>query len=600
MVQIKDEPDDFELVDREPENEVEDNYYRYQSIRDQIGILWNDVNDVKPKIEQVDDRNCKQEINLSDDILSKECDLEQSKIMENTETSASGEQHKCHPAESISAYRMMEMDATASIKKFTTIQKSKLVDDTRSHTGEKLFTCKFCMESFARKDYLKNHEYTHSSLFAFRCSKCGHGFNQEVAKNSHESKCKRQKYECNECDYITYTSTSIRKHTQTHNKLFKCSICSKAFALDKSLRDHTRTHTKELPFDCSKCDERFIEESEKKTHEHQCNGRRFECYVYKYKCYKKRDLICHMQSNQCSKRTRSFCCTECGKAFSFKTHLKLHLATEHVKRSINKVNSQHKTKLHREVKSIKVRAFISQRESVRIPKQITNNVNGATQKNEEKKSNGIAPNKAISRKYKCDSNDITTLHNSKLVDDARSHTAEKPFTCKVCYKSFAIKKYLRRHEKTHGVLFAFRCSKCGEGFDHEVAKKSHESKCRGQKYECNECNYTTHISTDIKKHMRTHNEERLFKCLVCSKAFIQNIHLRSHTRIHVKELPFACSKCASRFTEECEKNAHELRCNIRRYECYVCKFKCYKKKICYVTCDQISAAGAHDHLNVMG
>ncbi|XP_031624475.1 Krueppel-like factor 2 [Contarinia nasturtii] len=38
---------------------------------------------------------------------------------------------------------------------------------------------------------------------------------------------------------------------------------------------HLRTHVKQLPFDCSKCGQRFADENAKQSHEDHCKRRRF-------------------------------------------------------------------------------------------------------------------------------------------------------------------------------------------------------------------------------------------------------------------------------------------------------------------------------------
>ena len=177
MVKIKDKPDEFELMHRETENEAGDNYYQYHSIRDQIRFLWDDVNDVKPKIEHVDEPECKQEMNFNDEIVDNESDLEQSGNMENTETnkSTNEEQQNGHEVEKMSINQTKEANAklskkiamkrqkeyTCDICKLTTTQKSKLENHILGHTGEKPFECKVCKKSFAKETYLKSHEKTH-------------------------------------------------------------------------------------------------------------------------------------------------------------------------------------------------------------------------------------------------------------------------------------------------------------------------------------------------------------------------------------------------------------------------------------------------------
>ena len=45
----------------------------------------------------------------------------------------------------------------------------------------------------------------------------------------------------------------------------------------------------------------------------------------------------------------------------------------------------------------------------------------------------------------------------------KTHTEETPYACKICYKQFAQKVHLVRHQATHNNIKSFKCSICLEG-----------------------------------------------------------------------------------------------------------------------------------------
>ncbi|XP_031633837.1 zinc finger protein 568-like, partial [Contarinia nasturtii] len=200
---------------------------------------------------------------------------------------------------------------------------------------------------------------------------------------------------------------------------------------------------------------------------------------------------------------------------------------------------------------------------------------GAKKENTSKAAKNSAGKKE--KKHKCHICDYAASRKINLINHIRIHTDEKPFACEICAKAFTQKGYLNRHKKVHANEYPFHCRKCRRGFNQDVEKIDHENQCQHRQYQCIVCKYTTDRLSDFKKHMLIHSTEKPFQCRVCSKTFIQKNHLRQHLRTHTKQLPFACTKCGQRFADESIKKSHEDRCDRRRYECYLCPYKCFPK-----------------------
>ena len=202
------------------------------------------------------------------------------------------------------------------------------------HSGAKPFVCTECFKQFKEKRNLSEHLNLHDGPRSFRCSKCLMRFSQKEERNAHEESCNRDVFECDVCaKSFGSCKTNLIRHMLKHTgeTPFECQRCSKQFKSKASLDRHmTSSHTKNLPFGCLICRKGFLKDGKRKSHQRNCNRRRYECYLCK-KFFGSSivNLKGHMHTHS---GVKPFQCKLCRNTFTRVGHLKVHMKKIHLKR----------------------------------------------------------------------------------------------------------------------------------------------------------------------------------------------------------------------------------------------------------------------------
>uniref|UniRef100_A0A8C1R968 C2H2-type domain-containing protein n=1 Tax=Cyprinus carpio TaxID=7962 RepID=A0A8C1R968_CYPCA len=155
----------------------------------------------------------------------------------------------------------------------------------------------------------------------------------------------------------------------------------------------------------------------------------------------------------------------------------------------------------------------------------------------------------------------------KLMDVCKTSRSPERIHCKVCGKTFRLRAQLNAHLRSHSDEKPFKCDNCGK--------------------QCPQCFKCFRSSSFLQRHLSLHSKETAYacvhcgqkfdkgtvvpgengealKCKFCTKSFLRARYLRRHILTHTEVKPYRCKTCESCFSRYDHLKLHQARCRGKR------------------------------------
>lgn len=394
-------------------------------------------------------------------------------------------------------------------KKFYTTKKK--CETTDSHSNIRPHICSICGRAFRRPKELERHAAIHSEARNYKCPFCTQEFRHQNVLHAHE-----------------------KLHKRT-NKVFTCRICRNTFNTRFNLYRHLQlTHMKKdeditrknlaaedmnqlVPFDgdlfpiVNRIEDfsdqdlaNYVDEADNEIMEEsngdEWNSGRFEndyeqgVERWDLKGVTGCDLAEHLFENRQQLKDHvivipenSLRCPACIHAMGSIEHLMAHFQTLADDDSLHRRATFNCMFCQRDVMGLDVYSHLQ-----------SHGITAHTQPR--------MPVRIIPRPHVCPACRRSFTKNVDLTRHLRTHTGEKPFSCRVCGQKFSLESTQKRHEKVHlNVDAIHQCSFCKKGFSSRNALQTHMI---NHSTPCSVCNKTFKSAAEKDEHISREHANR--------------------------------------------------------------------------------------------
>lgn len=136
------------------------------------------------------------------------------------------------------------------------------------------------------------------------------------------------------------------------------------------------------------------------------------------------------------------------------------------------------------------------------------------------------------------------------------HSNDRPFACHLCVFRTKTNYSLKVHLRSHFNEKIFKCLYCDKCFSGSTNRDSHQRSHTGK--------FFTKLVTKIERKLIFHRlstGEKPYKCQFCGKAFADGSVYKQHLSIHSIERPYKCHLCGKATALSGPLKSHYKRCH---------------------------------------
>lgn len=183
----------------------------------------------------------------------------------------------------------------------------------------------------------------------------------------------------------------------------------------------------------------------------------------------------------------------------------------------------------------------------------------------------------------CTHSEISISHTgTNMAQDCNAKSlksADKPYRCQQCCKTFPTSSHLALHmctlpspKKNERAKYKCRKHACGKTFARPSHLARHMAIHISEKpFKCSDCGRCFGRISHLDTHRRLHTGEKPFRCSICGKTFTQKSGLIVHVRQHTGEKPYKCKNCGDSFRTSTNLLSHQaLEAGEGRHACASC------------------------------